>query len=194
MVNAQSVGTAGFHRDDRRRFTGGQLGGLGGGGGLILSKGHHAHAQWQFLHGVQVFVNMQAYHGGALFNGLHTVAGADDDRLGVECHDQCAGQQHGADRAVHLRHTMWQQNKSNQNVHQVVFFYAVVQHLGGVHRQRLASKGAAACIQNAADTVAAGVEVHQRIEVFAYIAFFQFIAGHTVHPLFNLPRWFFRCR
>ena len=40
----------------------------------------------------------------------------------------------------------------------------------------------------------AGVEVHQRIEVFAYVAFFQFIAGHAVHPLFNLPRWFFRCR
>ena len=137
---------------------------------------------------------MQTNDGGALFYGLNAVGGAYDDRLCTERHHQRAGQQHGTDRAVHLGHFMRQQDESGNNVHQIVLFYRIAQHLRRVHRQRFTGIGAAARVQNAADTVAAGVKIHQSIEIFAYVALFQFVTGHPSHPRFSPQRLFCRCR
>ncbi len=100
-----------------------------------------------------------------------TVSRADDDRLGIERHHQRPGQQHGTDCAVHLGHFMRQQHKPGDNVHKVVLFYCIAQHLRRVHRQRLTGVGAAARVEHTADSVAARIQIHQSIEVFAHVAF-----------------------
>ena len=79
------------------------------------------------------------------------------DRLGTERHHQRPGQQHGTDCAVHLGHFMRQQHKPGDNVHKVVLFYCIAQHLRRVHRQRLTGVGAAARVENTADSVAARI-------------------------------------
>lgn len=157
-----------------------------GGVARVFGEADHAHAHGQFAHGGNILIDMQADDGGAVFDGLHAVYRADDDRLGVKSQHECAGQQHGGNHAVHLRNLMRQKHKARQNIDQIAGLHGVHERLRGVHGQRLTRGLSASGVENAAHAVATGIEVHQGIQVFADISFFQFIAVHRTASSFAI--------
>ena len=88
VVHAQRIGAAGFHRNHGGGLAGCQRGSLRRGGGFVLGKRCHAHAQGQLLHRVQVLVDMQPHDGSAFFDCLYAVLRADDDRFRAERQNQ----------------------------------------------------------------------------------------------------------
>ena len=182
MIDAALVCARRLHGDDRgRKALGDHRFSLGGRLLGVLGEGDDAHAQRQLAHRGDVLIDMQADDAGAALDGLHAVLRADDDRLGAEGEHQRAGEQHGADHAVHLRHLVRQQHKAHEDVDQITLVHAAAQRFGGVHGQWLAGNGAAARVQNAAHAVAARVEHHQGIQVFTDVAFFQIVTFHSCY-------------
>ena len=73
---------------------------------------------------------------------------------------------------------MRQEHKARQDIDQIAGLNRVYERLRGVHGQRFARRLAAPGVEDAADAVAPRIKIHQGIEVFPYISFFQFIAVH----------------
>ena len=109
---------------------------------------------------------------------MHAVLRNHQHGLGPEGLDQRTGQQHRGDNAVHLGLFVGQQHKSGEDVHQVALVNVFNQPFGRVQRHRLAAQIAAALVQNAAYAVAAGVQVHQLIKIFAQIQGGEFLLRH----------------
>ena len=74
---------------------------------------------------------------------------------------------------------MRKKNESGQDIDQIAGLDRICELLRGVHGQRLAGFLAAARIKDAADAVAPRIEVHQGIEVFTNVAFFEFVTVHN---------------
>lgn len=163
-----------------------------GGGGPVLGEGHNAQAQGQLHGGVQVLIDVQTHHAGALFEGGHAVPGADQDGLGPKGQHQRPGQKDGAHRAVHLGHLVGQKHKAHQNIDRVPRLDRLAQRLRRVHGDGLPGIGPAARVKDAADTVSPGVQAHEGIQIFADVAFFQFVPGHNAPP-FSPTGWCSRC-
>ena len=189
VVNAQLVRARRFDGDRRGgRSMSEQL--IDGGGRLrqIFREADDAHAHRHFAHGVDIFIDMQTDDAGAAAYRLNAVLRTDDDGLCVKGEDERAGEQHGGNHAVHLRHFMRQKHKTGQDIDHIARLDRIDERLSGVHGQRFAGRLAAARVEDAADAVAPRIEIHQGIEVFAYVAFFKFVTVHSSHRPFAVMK------
>ena len=79
---------------------------------------------------------------------------------------------------MHLGLFVGQQHKPGEDVHQVALVNVLDQPFGRVQRHWLTAQIAAALVQNAAYAVAAGVQVHQLVKIFAQIQGGEFLLRH----------------
>ena len=162
--------------------------GLVPGAADVLGEALNAHAHGQLEHVGDILINVQPDDGGTVLDGLHAVFRTDDDRLCAEGQHERAGEQHGGNHAVHLRHFMRKKNESGQDIDQIAGLNRVHERLRGVHGQRFARRLAAPGVEDAADAVAPRIKIHQGVEVFPHISFFQFIAVHAAPPCCVMQR------
>ena len=185
MIHTVSIGAGALYRDSRSRSNLRQnllclLTSLI----LNLGKGNYAHAERQLHYSLDVTVAVETDDTGTLLNSSGTLLRANDDGFCTEGLYQCTSKHHDADHTISLRALMRNKDKSDEDEDRIAGLYNLHQFLCGMHGKRLTGVITAALVKNTADTVAAGIKIHQRIKIFTHIIFDKlfFCHSHCSYP------------